>query len=99
MTVDYKARLGQVRNFYALLDELAASTAGYRTLATTSSASGWPQRGVYFFFEPGESRAQSGNGPRVVRVGTHALKAGAQSTLWSRLAQHKGSERSGGGNH
>ncbi|MAY33586.1 MAG: hypothetical protein CMM86_13375 [Rhodovulum sp.] len=59
----------------------------------------WPMRGVYFFFEDGELRSQSGSGPRVVRVGTHALKAGSRTTLWKRLSQHKGVARSGGGNH
>ena len=41
----------------------------------------------------------SGLGPRIVRVGTHALKAGSSTTLWKRLSQHKGQEKSGGGNH
>ncbi|HVY91016.1 MAG TPA: peroxide stress protein YaaA [Hyphomonadaceae bacterium] len=57
----------------------------------------WPRHGVYFFFEPGESRSGSGSGHRVVRVGTHALKVGSGSTLWGRLAQHRGAIS--GGNH
>lgn len=56
-----------------------------------------PQRGVYFFFEAGEERSQSGTGPRVVRVGTHAISLGAKSTLWSRLRAHRGTRN--GGNH
>jgi hypothetical protein len=59
---------------------------------------GWPPRGVYFFFEPGELRSNGAQRPRVVRVGTHALKADSRSTLWKRLSQHRGAE-SGGGNH
>ncbi len=59
----------------------------------------WPKRGVYFFMEPGETRSHSGRGSRIVRVGTHALKAGSGTTLWRRLYQHKGVARSGGGNH
>ena len=59
----------------------------------------WPQRGVYFFFEPGESRGLSGAGDRVVRIGTHALTDGSRSTLWQRLSQHRGSAKNGGGNH
>ena len=58
-------------------------------------------RGVYFFFEPGELREGSGE-MRVVRVGTHALQAKSQTTLWTRLSQHRGSRagrRPGGGNH
>ena len=59
----------------------------------------WPRRGVYFFFENGEPRSGTGAGPRVVRVGAHGLKNGARSTLWGRLSQHRGSSRSGLGNH
>jgi hypothetical protein len=58
----------------------------------------WPNRGVYFFFEPGEWRTQSGDGWRVVRVGTHAVSIGSKSSLWGRLSQHRGSVN-GGGNH
>jgi len=61
----------------------------------------WPHRGVYFFFEPREMRGQ-GPGLRVVRVGTHALKRGAQTTLWDRLRTHRGTlngRHAGGGNH
>ena len=60
---------------------------------------GWPQRGVYFFREPGEIRTDTGDGPRIVRVGTHALKSGAGTRLWRRLYQHRGLARSGGGKH
>jgi hypothetical protein len=54
---------------------------------------------VYFFREIGEQRTDTGSGPRIVRVGTHALKSGSQTTLWRRLSQHKGVTNSGGGNH
>ncbi len=99
MTMPFEARLGYLRDFYALLDQLCVVGGGTRTLGAASARSELPQRGVYFFFERSELRAHSGRGLRVVRVGTHALKGGAQSTLWSRLAQHKGSVASGGGNH
>jgi hypothetical protein len=92
-------RLADLRRFYALLDELARRTDGPRCLADCSGRMGWPQRGVYFFMEPGEGRSESGEGPRIVRVGTHALKDGSRSTLWTRLSQHKGRQASGGGNH
>ena len=59
----------------------------------------WSERGVYFFFEEGELRQESGTGQRVIRVGTHALKAGSKTTLWKRLSQHRGVEKTGGGNH
>jgi len=85
--------------FYALLDKLEKSIGGARTLASCSARMSWPRRGVYFFREPGEIRSDTGIGPRIVRVGTHALKDSAGTKLWSRLAQHKGRQRSGGGNH
>ena len=55
-----------------------------------------------FFFEPGEARRESGAGPRVVRVGSHALMARSRATLRQRLRQHYGTARGqypGGGNH
>ena len=92
-------RAADTCRFYDILAELEQRLGGKRTLATCSKASGWPQRGVYFFFEPGELRSVSGDGPRVVRIGTHGLKDGANSTLWGRLSQHRGSAKSRGGNH
>jgi hypothetical protein len=59
----------------------------------------WPNRGVYFFFDEGDLRSDSGSGSRAVRVGTHALGSGSRNSLWRRLAQHAGSSASGGGNH
>lgn len=91
-------RLSDLRRFYALLDDLARRTGGPHRLADCSGRLEWPQRGVYFFMEPGEMRRESGEGLRIVRVGTHALKDQSRTTLWKRLSQHKG-QRSGGGNH
>ena len=85
--------------FYTLLNVLEERLAGMRRLSDRSGRIPWPKRGVYFFFEPGEIRTGSGTGPRVVRIGTHALKDGASTTLWRRLSQHRGQVRSGGGNH
>lgn len=59
----------------------------------------WPSRGVYLFFETGEQRTASGVGPRVTRIGTHALTFASATSLWRRLAQHRGVVGSGGGNH
>lgn len=92
------SRLSDLRRFYALMDDLARSTGGPRRLADCSGRLDWPTRGVYFFMEPGEVRFESGDGPRIVRVGTHALKDGSRTTLWKRLSQHKG-QRDGNGNH
>lgn len=91
----------QVDSLYDLLEELRDRVGGYRDLGDCDGRSGWPERGVYFFFEGGEKR-RDGKSLRVVRVGTHALKAGSRTTLWKRLSQHKGRTGGafpGGGNH
>ena len=90
-----------VDRFYALLAELEDRCGGKRLLAECHGRMGWPQRGVYFFFEDGELR-DDGVPPRVVRVGTHALRRLSTTTLWGRLSQHKGTtggSTPGGGNH
>jgi hypothetical protein len=85
--------------FYDLLTALAQREGGPRRLVDCHGRMLWPPRGVYFVFEPGESRSNSGEGLRVVRVGTHALKQDSATTLWNRLAQHRGLARSGSGSH
>ncbi len=92
-------RLDHVKRFYRLLDTLDERLAGARRLADCSGRMSWPKRGIYLFREPGETRTDSGVGPRIIRVGTHALKEGSGTTLWNRLSQHKGQVHSGGGNH
>lgn len=92
------SRLADLIRFYVQLDRLKLRVGGIRTLASFDSFRDWPQRGVYLFFEPSEIRRDSGEGPRVVRVGTHALGTGSRSTLRQRLMQHRG-QASGGGNH
>jgi hypothetical protein len=57
----------------------------------------WPDRGVYFFLEPGETR-DSADQLRVTRIGTHAVSAGSSTSLWDRLKQHYGTG-SGSSNH
>lgn len=93
------ARLRATRRFYDLLDRLACRTGGPRRLNQCDGRLDWPTRGIYFFFEPGEERSGSGQGPRVVRVGTHALASGAASTLWGRLRTHRGARVPLGGRH
>ncbi len=92
-------RLKDLKTFYSLIGLLEHKLGGPRTLAGCSAQLGWPRRGVYFFMESGEQRDASGNGPRIVRVGTHALKEGSGTKLWTRLSQHRGQGKSGGGNH
>jgi hypothetical protein len=91
-------RREDLRRYYALLDRLEQVLTAKKKLADCDGRMPWPRRGVYFFFERGEPRSETGSGLRVVRVGTHALTTGSSSTLWGRLSQHRGA-RSGGGNH
>lgn len=94
-----KARLDDLKRFYKAVDALSTAAGGPRMLAACNAKLGWPKRGVYFFMEDGELRSHTGAGPRIVRVGTHALKTGSQTTLWKRLSQHRGRASSGSGNH
>jgi hypothetical protein len=85
---------------YELIAVLSQREGGTRLLRDCSKATGWPSQGVYFFFEPGETR-EAGE-PRIVRVGTHAVSTGSHTTLWNRLSAHRGAlggSRPGGGNH
>ena len=81
--------------FYQLLESLKHKTVGFGYLAIAKGGMKWPRRGVYFFFDPGEVRTNSGAGYKVVRVGTHALNIRAKATLWDRLKAHKGTDCSG----
>ena len=93
------SRTDDVVRFYNALKRLESGVGGKRRLSRCHGSMDWPERGVYFFFENSESRSRSGNGPRAVRVGTHALTSSPGTTLWSRLYQHRGVARTGGGNH
>ena len=92
------SRRADLVRFYDLLDEIEAQLGGRRSLGGCTARLGWPIRGVYFFFEEGEMRSDSGTGPRIVRVGTHGLKIRSKETLWSRLRAHRGTT-AGGGDH
>lgn len=89
-------RPSDIESLYGLLDELETRTGGRRTLAECSGRMIWPERGVYFFFEPGEIH---GTRPRVARIGTHALTSTSRTTLWKRLSQHRGTSSRLDGNH
>lgn len=93
------SRISDLQDFYSLLSSLAAKLDGPRTLASCFGRMNWPRQGVYFFMEDGENRSDSGSGLRIVRVGTHALTETSKTTLWTRLSQHRGQKKSGGGNH
>jgi hypothetical protein len=92
-------RSEELVRFYSLLDRLSDKIGGARRLADCSSQMIWPKRGVYFFQEEGENRSHTGEGLRIVRVGTHAVRALSRATLWKRLYQHRGSLKTKGGNH
>lgn len=90
-------RLSDLRHFYELIDELREVCGSYCSLADAGRP--LPLKGVYFFFEAGELRTDTGSGPRVVRVGTHGVSESSKSTLKQRLDQHRGNLHSGRGNH
>ena len=92
------SRRTDLDRLYELLYRLELRLGNRRVLAQCDGRMAWPKRGVYFFFEPNELREIDAR-PRIVRVGTHALTAGSRSTLWGRLAQHRGTRRTAGGNH
>lgn len=92
------SRINDIRRFYELIAPLAEAQNGLRLLGTCR-AHDVPRRGAYFFFEEGERRSDSGEGLRVVRVGTHGISEGSKTSLWQRLSQHRGTLKDAGGNH
>jgi hypothetical protein len=97
------ARQDDLDRFYGLLDALGQRVGGTRKLKNCTGYMDWPDRGVYFFLEPGETREVSDQ-LRVTRVGTHAVSDGSSTSLWDRLKQHYGtgsgsSHHPHGGNH
>jgi len=91
------ARQDDLDRFYGLLDNLEERVGGTRKLKHCTGYMNWPDRGVYFFLEPGETR-ESTEQLRVTRVGTHAVSEGSSTSLWDRLKQHYGTG-SGSSNH
>lgn len=95
------SRRSDLNRFYALLGDLEETLGSKRKLGNCTGRMNWPDRGVYFFFHPDESRTASDQ-LRLTRVGTHAVSHGSQTSLWNRLRNHRGSKRGtyeGGGNH
>lgn len=83
------AREDDLDRFYELLADLEQRVNGTRKLKNCTGYMEWPDRGVYFFLEPGETR-ESTDQLRVTRVGTHAVSEGSNTSLWDRLKQHYG---------
>ena len=86
------SRRQDLDRFYALLDDLETTVGGPRRLRDCDGRMRWPDRGLYVFFHPTESRASSDQ-RRVTRIGTHAVSAGGDTTLWTRLPTHRGARR------
>lgn len=94
-------RRSDLDRLYALFDDLEERVEGKRTLDDCTGYMGWPDRGVYFFFAPEETRTSSDQ-QRLTRIGTHAVSSGSGTTLWNRLRTHRGANSgsyAGGGNH
>ena len=85
------SRLTDTIRFYDILKRLEKRVGGAaQVLANCDGRMNWPTRGVYFFYEYGETRSGSGNGLRVVRIGTNAVSTESKAKLWTRLLQHRG---------
>tara|TARA_Y100001970_G_scaffold286520_1_gene408890 strand:+ start:411 stop:1145 length:735 start_codon:yes stop_codon:yes gene_type:complete len=91
-------RQNHLDKLYTGLIALKEKIGGFQFLKNPNLPKKCPSAGVYFFFDSSELR-DDGKTPRIVRVGTHAISGTSSSSLWSRLAQHRGSITSGGGNH
>ncbi len=95
------SRQDDLDSLYTLFEKLEAQVGGMRRLNDCTGYMDWPERGVYFFFAADEDR-ETGDYPRLTRVGTHAVSAGSGQSLWNRLRTHRGANRGtyeGGGNH
>ena len=77
-----------IDEFYRLLDMVIIKFP--RQSLSNLSSMHLPEKGVYFFFENGETRDDKVMN-RVVRIGTHAALAKSKATLYDRLHNHKGS--------
>ena len=82
--------------FFSLMREVWQFQEKGRCIGETNGRQDWPKRGVYFILSA-NSALQRGF-PRIIRVGTHAVSQGSQTTLWNRLSTHRGTE-AGLGSH
>lgn len=87
-----------LNKFYANLAD-CIKTYKLHTLGEANGRQAWPKQGVYFFFDVNEPTPYPGLPGRIVRVGSHGVARNTNSTLWSRLRQHRGSLSGGGGSH
>ncbi|WP_158666128.1 DUF6884 domain-containing protein [Pseudomonas sp. SWI36] len=89
------ARIKDLKKLYAYID--TARESGLTFSFAELSGNKLPKRGVYVFLDPREQNFLNA-GPRIVRVGTHAVSSESKSTLRTRLRSHFG-QIDGGGNH
>jgi len=92
------ATQSDIEIFYQLLGKLEKGLGGKKNVSDLNGKSNIPSKGVYFFFEAGEVRANDKSILRVIRVGTHAVSKGSKASLWQRIKTHKGTIN-GRGNH
>jgi hypothetical protein len=85
--LQFGRRSADLDQAYDLLGRLQAATPFCKLKDVAANA--LPSRGVYFFFEEGETRIASRT-LRVTRIGTHAVSAGSRATIWQRLRTHRG---------
>lgn len=87
-----------VEKFYELINSLEKGLSGKKNIRESSGKGDFPNKGVYFFFEPEEKRRFKPDKLRITRVGTHGVSRGSKSSLWQRVKTHIGTN-GGGGNH
>ncbi|MEZ0606179.1 DUF6884 domain-containing protein [Paraburkholderia sp. IW21] len=88
-------RVRDLKKLYAIIDD--ARTMGLTFKFSNFSQARIPKRGVYVFLDPREQNFTK-SGPRIVRIGTHAVSLESKSTLRTRLRSHFG-QVDGAGNH
>ncbi|MBI4937777.1 MAG: hypothetical protein HY846_06100 [Nitrosomonadales bacterium] len=93
-----EVRLRDIDRFYQLINRIAKADQAEALHLGARQGQTVPQRGIYFFMQPGETRMTSPFESRIVRIGTHSVSAGSKATLWNRLRTHRGGEN-GSGNH
>jgi hypothetical protein len=88
-------RLRDLQRFYSIIESKRKDGKTFALGALSEQK--LPPRGVYVFLD-GHEPNFIGTGPRIVRIGTHAISRGSRSTLRGRLRNHLGLS-DGGGNH
>lgn len=91
---DIAIRIRDARKLYQFIE--SARSRGKTFLLRNLSEQVLPDRGVYVFLDPAEPSTISG-GPRIVRIGTHAVSRGSSATLRGRLRNHMGTANGSGG--